>query len=162
VGRAHDLADDVDHVHGGRARDRLPDPPGGVGRKLVAAAVLEFIDRLHEADVAFLDEVEKLQAAVGVFLGDGNDEAQVCLHHLLLRLARLALALLHHVHNLAEFADLQPGLGGERVDLPAQLLYAVPIARHEALPAPGRELRHAAEPVRIEFGALVVSEEVLA
>ena len=38
----------------------------------------------------------------------------------------------------------------------------VPIARHEALPAPGRELRHAAEPVRIEFGALVVSEEVLA
>ena|SRR6516164_1253785 len=32
-------------------------------------------------------------AAVGVFLGDGDDEAQVRLHHLLLGLARLALAI---------------------------------------------------------------------
>ena len=36
--------------------------------------------------------------------------AQVCLHHLLLGLTRLALALLHHVHDLAELADLEPGL----------------------------------------------------
>src|SRR5438067_483827 len=57
--------------------DRLPDPPGGIGRELVAAAVLELIDRLHQADIAFLDQVEELQAAVGVFLGDRDDEAQV-------------------------------------------------------------------------------------
>ena len=98
-------------------RDRLPDPPGGVGRELVAAAVLELVDRLHQADVAFLDQVEELQAAVGVFLGDRDHEAQVRLHHLLLGLARLALALLHHLHDLAEFADLEPGLAGEHVDL---------------------------------------------
>src|SRR6516162_10133328 len=39
-------------------------------------------------------------AAVGVFLGDGDDEAQVRLHHLLLGLARLALALLHHLFDI--------------------------------------------------------------
>ena len=99
---------------GDRARDRLPDPPGGVGRELVAAAVLELVDRLHQADVAFLDQVEELQAAVGVFLGDRDDEAQVRLHHLLLGLAGLALALLHHLHDLAELADLEPGLARER------------------------------------------------
>src|SRR6516225_5197074 len=49
---------------GDRARDRLPDPPRGIGRELV--------DRLHQADIAFLDQVEELQAAVGVFLGDGR------------------------------------------------------------------------------------------
>src|SRR5712692_2055158 len=121
---AHDLVDGVDHVHGDadgarligeRAADRLPDPPGGVGRKLVAAPILELVDRLHQADVAFLDQVEKLQAAVGVFLGDRDEEAQVRLHHLLLGLARLALTLLHHLHDLAELADLEPGLARERV-----------------------------------------------
>src|SRR5499427_3702716 len=114
----HDLADGLNHVHGdadgarlvgGSARDRLPDPPGGIGRELVAAAILEFVDRLHQADIAFLDQVEELQAAVGVFLGDGDDQAQVRLHHLLLGLSRLALALLHHLHDLAELADLEPG-----------------------------------------------------
>jgi hypothetical protein len=32
---------------------------------------------LHEADIALLDQVEELQAPVGVFLGDRDDEAQV-------------------------------------------------------------------------------------
>src|SRR5947209_17040612 len=35
-------------------------------------------------------------------------EAQVRLHHLLLGLARLALALLHHVYDLAELAGVRP------------------------------------------------------
>jgi hypothetical protein len=69
---------------GDRAGDRLPDPPGRVGRELVAAAVLELVDRLHQADVAFLDQVEELQAAVRVLLGDRDHEAQVGLDHLLL------------------------------------------------------------------------------
>ena len=76
---AHDLVDGLDHVHrnadgarlvGDRACDRLPDPPSGIGRKLVAAAILELIDRLHQPDIAFLDQVEELQAAVGVFVGN--------------------------------------------------------------------------------------------
>jgi hypothetical protein len=56
--------------------------PNGV-RKLVAAAVLELADRLHQADIAFLNQNEGLQATVNVFLRDRDDEAQVRLHHLL-------------------------------------------------------------------------------
>src|SRR5215510_1566009 len=137
-------SDGLDHVHGdtdgarlvgNRARDRLPDPPRGVGREFVAAAILEFVDRLHQADIAFLDQVEELQAAVGVFLGDGDDEAQVCLHHLLLGMARLALALLHRLHDLAELADLEPGLAREHLDLMAVLLDLVLVPGDQALPA---------------------------
>jgi len=81
-----------------------------VGREFVAAAVLELVDRLHQADVAFLDQVEELQAAVAVFLRDRDDEAQVRLHHLLLGLACLAFALLHVLDDLAELVDLHAGL----------------------------------------------------
>src|SRR5215475_9703130 len=167
----HDFADALHHVHGDadgarlvgdRARDRLADPPRGIGRELVAAAILEFVDRLHQADIAFLNQVEELQAAVGVFLGDGDDQAQVRLHHLLLGLARLALALLHHLHDLAELADLEPGLAREHLNLVAVLLDLLLVPRDEALPASRAQLGYPVEPARIELGALVVLEKILA
>src|SRR5262249_18222794 len=77
-------------------------------------------------------------------------------------LPRLALALLHHLHDLAELADLEPGLAGEHLDLVAVLLDLLLVAGDEALPAPGGELRHPIEPAPIELGALVVLEEILA
>jgi hypothetical protein len=90
--RAHDLLDRLDHVHRDAdgallIGDRLPDPPCRVGRELVAAAVLELVDLLHQADVAFQGQIEELQAAVGACLGDRDDEAQVRLHHLVLGLS---------------------------------------------------------------------------
>src|SRR5215813_4179457 len=98
---ADQLVDGLDHVHGDAdgaglvgdgACDGLADPPCGVRGELVAAAVLELVHGLHEADVAFLDQVEELQPAVRVLLGDGDDEAEVGLHHLLLGPRRLDLA----------------------------------------------------------------------
>src|SRR3546814_20372054 len=77
-----------------RARDRLPDPPCRIGAELVAAAVFELIDRLHQPDIAFLDQIQELQPAIGVFLGDRDHEAQIGLDHLLLGDPRLAFALL--------------------------------------------------------------------
>ena len=88
---AHELVDRFDHMHrnadraglvGDRARGGLADPPGGTGRKLVSALVLELLDRLHEAGIAFLDEVEERKSAVHVLLHDGDDESEVRLHHL--------------------------------------------------------------------------------
>ncbi len=117
---AHQLVDGLDHVHrdadgarlvGDRAGDRLADPPGGIGREFVAAAVFELIDRLHQADIAFLDQIEELQAAVGVFLGDGDDEAQIGLDHFLLGAAGFALAPLHGLDDAAEFHRRHAGLG---------------------------------------------------
>src|SRR6266436_3392001 len=168
---ANDFVDHFDHVHGDadgarligeRAADRLPDPPRRVGRELVAAAVLELVDRLHQADVALLNQVEELQAAVGVFLRDRDDEAQIGLHHLLLGLARFALALLHHMDDLAEFLDLEAGLARQLVDVGAQVLYAILVAGNEVLPALGGELGNAVEPARIELRAEIVLEEILA
>src|SRR5215468_12375428 len=66
---AYDLVDDLNHVNGyaDGARlilepttDRLPNPPGGVGRELEAASIFELVDSLHQADVAFLDQVEEV------------------------------------------------------------------------------------------------------
>src|SRR5215471_4327930 len=74
------------HVHGNAdgpglvcegAADRLPNPPGRISRKLIAAAIVELFNSLHEPDVAFLDEIEELKAAVRILLGDGDDETEV-------------------------------------------------------------------------------------
>ena len=71
-----------DHVHrdanraaliGDGARDRLTDPPRRVSAKLKTAAIFELIDGPHQASVAFLNEIEKAQAAIAIFLGDRND-----------------------------------------------------------------------------------------
>src|SRR5882724_7840286 len=83
---AHQFVDRLDHVHrnsdgarlvGNRASDGLANPPRRIRRKLVSAAPLELVHRLHQADVAFLNQVEELQTAIGIFLGDGNDQSQV-------------------------------------------------------------------------------------
>jgi len=54
--------------------------------------ILELVHRAHQADVAFLDEVEKAKAAIGVTLGQADDEAQVGLGQLLFRAAALVLS----------------------------------------------------------------------
>src|SRR6516225_2233292 len=86
----------------------------------LAAAVVECGDGPHQADIAFLNSSEELQAAVIVSLGDGNHEPQIGLHHLLLRLACFVLALPYHLHVSAELADLETYCGGELVDLRSQ------------------------------------------
>src|SRR5438552_4700016 len=112
---ADQLVDRLDHVHrdanrtrlvGDGPGNRLPDPPRRVGRELVAAPVLEFVDGLHETDVAFLDQVQELKATIRVFLGDRDDEPQVRLDHLLLGEGRLVLALLHDRHHLLQLVGL--------------------------------------------------------
>ena len=105
------LVDGLDHVHRDadgaclvrdRAGDRLADPPGGIGRELVAAAVFELVHRFHQTDVALLDQVQELQAAVGVLLGDRDDQAQVGLDHFFLGIARVGLAFVHALVDVLE------------------------------------------------------------
>ena len=123
---AHEFVDRFDHVHrdadgaglvGNGAGDGLADPPGGVGGKFIAAAVLEFFDGFHQAHVAFLDEIKEGQAAVGVFFGDGNDEAKVGFDHFGFGLERLdgidlqeivgfEILLAGHADEFLERADL--------------------------------------------------------
>ena len=106
------LVDGLDHVHRDAdgaglirdgARDGLADPPGGIGRELEAATEFELVHRLHQADVAFLDQVQELQAAVGVLLRNGNHQAQVGLDHFLLGIAREAFAVDHALVDVLQF-----------------------------------------------------------
>jgi hypothetical protein len=94
---------------GDRASDGLANPPGGIGRELVAAAVFELVHRLHQADVAFLDQVEELQATVGVLLGDGDHQAQVGLDHLFLGSAGFGLTDGHAAVDVLDVGNAEAG-----------------------------------------------------
>ena len=52
-----------------------------VGGELVAAAMVELVDRTDKAQVAFLDEVEEGEPATHVLLGDRHDEPEIGLDH---------------------------------------------------------------------------------
>ena len=101
--RPHQFAQDFNHMHRDadgaglvRKGPRYPlsDPPARIGRKLVAPAIVEFFHPSHQSDIAFLDEVQERQAAVNVFLADGDNQAQVGLRHFGPSLIGLGRALL--------------------------------------------------------------------
>ncbi len=71
---------------GERARHRLPDPPGGVGRELVAEPVVELLHRADQAEVALLDQVEERHAGLRVVPCDRHHEPEVRLDQPPLRL----------------------------------------------------------------------------
>jgi len=147
---------------GNGAGNRLADPPGRICGELVATAVFELVHRLHQADIAFLNEVEELQAAIGVLLGDGYHQAQIGFHHFLLGLTCFAFALLHLVHDAAEFSWLKTGGRGQFVDFGANFLDLFVFGLVEFFPALGGKIGDAADPVGIEFGAEIFFQEIFA
>ena len=66
------------------------------------ALVFELVDRLHQADVPLLNQVEELQSAVGVFLGDGDDQAKVCFDQFALGLLGPPLPLVYLLERLEQ------------------------------------------------------------
>src|SRR5215469_9193417 len=127
------LIDDLDHVNGHTdrarlvsdgARDGLANPPGGVGGELVTASPVELVGAFHESEITFLDQIEKLQAVMGVFLGDRNNEAKVGFSQFFLGLDGLRFTSLDEGEgafeagqpNLARFFDLLQ-LGAARAQL---------------------------------------------
>ena len=78
----------------------------GVCRELEAQTVIEPVDRLHQADIPLLNQIQESQPAAPVFLGHGHDQPQVRLHQFLLGINGLAL----RVADAAEgSARLLPG-----------------------------------------------------
>ena len=79
VGRAFDLTDGFSHVDGqanspalvcNRTRDGLTDPPCSIRGELVSFGVIKLLNRTHQADIAFLDQIHHSQAIRRVFFGD--------------------------------------------------------------------------------------------
>src|ERR1700685_2646035 len=73
----------LDHMHGNANRasliadgstHALADPPARVGTEFVAAFVFELVDRSHEAEIAFLHQIEKVQPSVPIPLRNGYHE----------------------------------------------------------------------------------------
>ena len=125
---ADQLVDRFDHVHrdadgarliGDGAGDRLPNPPRGIGGELVAAAVFELVDGFHQADVAFLNQVEELQAAVGVLFRDRNHQTEVGLDQLALGLLGVHVALDDLALRALDLLEQQSGFGFELFDFAA-------------------------------------------
>ena len=114
---------------GERARHRLPDPPGRVGRELKALAIVELLDRADQPERAFLDQVEEREAAAEVPLRDRDDEPEISLDHLRLRRQVPALDPLREVDlpvgrqqpHFPDLAQVEPQRVERRLDGQVQL-----------------------------------------
>src|SRR5206468_7671287 len=84
--------------------------------------VLELVHGLHESDVPLLDQVQELEAAVGVLLGDADHEAQVGLDQLGLAALDLLLSLVQQLDALAELLGGNQGLGLDAPDAAPRVL----------------------------------------
>jgi hypothetical protein len=62
---------------GNSPTDRLSDPPGGIRRELEAFVPVELSDRVDQAQVPFLDQIEKGETGRLVPLGDRHDQPQI-------------------------------------------------------------------------------------
>src|SRR4029077_4367636 len=71
--------------------DRLPNPPHGVGDELDPLGLVELVGRANQSEVALVDQIREGDALVLIFLGDGDDEAQVGANELVQRLLFAAL-----------------------------------------------------------------------
>src|SRR6185437_11802960 len=115
---ADQLVDGLDHVNwnadgpsliGNGAGNRLPNPPRRIRRKFVTATVFELVHRLHQADVAFLNQIEELQSAVRVLLRNRNHQPQFRLNQLALGVLGVHIALDHFALRALQFRDRYAG-----------------------------------------------------
>ena len=95
---------------GNGARNRLANPPGGVSRELVTATILELVYCLHQADVAFLNQIEELQSAVCILLRNRNNETKIGFNQLALRLLGIHVALNHFALRALQFGNGNAGI----------------------------------------------------
>jgi len=107
-------------------RDRLADPPGGVCRKLVAAPVFEFVSRTHQADVAFLEQIQQVQSAVHGFLSNRNHQPEVGLHQIFLGPLGFLFAVPDDFQCVLEIGERRAYRGLALTDFLFQLACTVP------------------------------------
>src|SRR4029078_9012282 len=79
---------------------------GRIRRELVAAPVVELLHRADQAQRALLDQIQERQATAEIALGDGADQPQVGLPHLLLG---------HQVAALDALGQRHLALGGQQL-----------------------------------------------
>ena len=129
--------------------------------EFIAAAILELIHSLHQADVALLDQIQELEPAICVFFSDRNHEAQIGLDHLLLRPRTVPFAAADgHVHP-AELRDRQPAILRHCADLATHVRRRFRMLGHEQLPPAARQLGNPLHPIRIKLVAAIFFQELV-
>ena len=103
----------------------LADPPGRVRRELVAAPVIELLDRPDQAEHALLDQVEEGKPESAVALGVRHDESDVRLDHVRLRVLVSALDPLRELDLLGSREETSLGdIAEEELERVAQRSHA--------------------------------------
>ena len=100
---------------GESALDRLLNPPGTVGRKFPTLGRVKTFDRLHQADIAFADQVEQRQSKIFIIVRNFDDDAQIGFDHLLARFfvaffnagCEFDFLLRREEFDLADFAEVK-------------------------------------------------------
>ena len=84
--RANQLIDRLDHMDRDTDRsrlicngpsNRLPDPPCRICGEFEPSSILKLVNGFHQTDIAFLNQVQKLESPVCITLGDGDNKSQV-------------------------------------------------------------------------------------
>ena len=96
----------------------MTDPPSGICGELVPAEVVELIDGFHQTDVAFLDQVQELESAIGVTLSDRNHQPEIRLDQLLFGRLGFQFPALDNLQSTSQ-------LGGARAGFFFELLNAL-------------------------------------
>ena len=122
---AGDLVDDLDHMHrhtnraclvGDGTGNGLADPPCGIGGKLVSLGIVKLVHSTDQARVAFLDQIQNVQAAAGILLRNGDHQPEICLGKFILGIlvslcnpgGKFLLLLRSQQPDLADFLEVHP------------------------------------------------------
>ncbi len=76
---------------GNRPGYRLTNPPGRIGTEFISTLIFKFVNRLHQADITLLNQIQKLEAAIGIFFGNADNQTQIRFDQLIFSGFRLAL-----------------------------------------------------------------------
>ena len=128
---------------GNRPGNGLANPPGGVGRKLVSAAIFVLVDRPHQARVPLLNEVQEAHPPIAVFLGDRDHQPQVSARELPLDLLVVLILAAHDLAALAQAFGRLLGQDHQVAEFAAQIRPLVARGRIvEHVPQPAADFVH--------------------
>ncbi len=121
---------------GDRAGDGLPDPPGSISGEAETAAVIVFLYGFHQAEVAFLDQIEEGNAAPEIFFGNADHQAGIGLDQVVAGVAPVLDGLLEEDFFLFRGRTVQlvePALGsGPALDTAGQHDFLFSIEQRDA------------------------------
>ena len=145
---------------GNRTGNRLTDPPSGISRKLIAAAIFEFVNRLHQTDVAFLNQIQELQPAVGILFGNRNYQPQIGLDHFLFGTFGFPFALFDGIDHPAVFGNRQSAFLRHAGNAVAQFQHFGAVLGDKFLPVFVFFVRNVFYPVGVKLRLLISFQKI--